>query len=145
MALSRWDPFGLVWPRHWPEHWRRWFDLEAEREKWLRVEELEEDNTLVVRVEIPDIDPDKDVEVQVTDGMLHISAKREERTEHKGKSSYRSEFSYGEFSRNIPLPSGIDKEEVRAQYKDGILEVRIPWPKVEIEKPSTTKVPISRG
>jgi HSP20 family protein len=149
MALTKWEPFGLDWPGRrrlgldWPERWRRWLDFEAESEKWLRVEQVKEDGTLVIRAEIPGIDPDKDVEVNVNDSVLHISAKREERSEKKDKASYSSEFRYGEFSRDLELPPGVDKDAVKAEYKDGILEVRIPWP-AEVEK-KTTKVPVSRS
>lgn len=139
MALTRWDWSGLDWPAQ----WRRWRDREAGAPDWLRVEEVHEDGTLVVRAEIPGIDPDKDVNVSVTDGMLNISAKREERTEYKGKDSYRSEFHYGNFSRRLALPPGVAKDAVKANYKDGILEVRIPWPS-EVETGSTT-VPVSRS
>jgi HSP20 family protein len=139
MALTRWEPFGFGWP----EQWRRWFDREVVPEGWLRVEEVHEDGTLVVRVELPGVDPDKDIDVSVAEGMLHISAKREERTEHKDKASYRSEFRYGEFSRDLVLPTGVDKDAVKAEYKDGILEVQIPWP-VE-PKATSSKVPISRS
>jgi HSP20 family protein len=138
MTLTRWDRSGLDWP----ERWRRWFDLDLEPEGWLRVEEVHEDGTLVVRAELPGVDPDKDVEVSVSEGMLHISAKREERTKEEGKSRYRSEFRYGAFSRDLALPSDVDKDAIKADYKDGILEVRVPWPK-EVEAKSA-KVPISR-
>ena len=140
MVLSTWDYLGLR-----PERWQRWFDLDVTPEGWLRVEEIHEEGTLVVRVELPGVDPDKDLDVLVTDGVLHISAKREEHTEHKdkGKTGYRSEFRYGEFSRDLALPTGVDKDAVNAAYKDGILEVRIPWP---AEPGATsTKVPISRS
>ncbi len=138
MALTRWERFGLERP----ERWRRWFDLGFEPEGWLRVEEMHEEGTLVIRAELPGIDPDKDIEVTVRDGALHLSAKREEKSEHKGKRGYRSEFRYGEFSRDLALPAGVDTDAIKAEYKDGILEVRIPWP-TEPEVPST-KVPISR-
>ena len=139
MALTRWERFG---PER-PERLRRWFDWGFEPEGWLRVEEIHEEGTLIIRAELPGIDPDKDVDVSVSDGMLHLSAKREEKSEHKGKRGYRSEFRYGEFSRDLALPAGVDKDAVNAQYKDGILEVRIPWPS-EPETPST-KIPISRS
>ena len=137
MALTRWDRFGLDWPGP----WRRWLDRELESAGWLRIEEFQEDGTLVVRAELPGIDPEKDVDVSVSDGMLHISAKREERTEHKAKGMYQSEFRYGELTRDLALPAGVDKESVKAGYKDGILEIRVPWPK-ESES-GATKVPIS--
>jgi len=100
MALMQWEPMGLEWP----ERWRKWLD--AESEGWMKVEEIQEDGTLVVRAELPGLDPDKDVDVSVSDGVLHISAKREERNEKKDKGTYRSEFRYGEFSRDLALPSG---------------------------------------
>jgi HSP20 family molecular chaperone IbpA len=59
-----------------PARWRRWLDFQEGSDKWLRVEELREDGTLVVRAEIPGIDPDKDIEVQVTDELLHIAGRR---------------------------------------------------------------------
>jgi HSP20 family protein len=144
MAITRWEPFGSEWPRHWPERWRRWFDLDTTADRWLRVEELKEDGSLVVRAELPGVDPDKDVEIRLTDGMLHIAAKREERTEHKEKGSYRSEFTYGEFSRDIPLPKGVEKQAVKANYKDGILEVRMPW-SAKTEEATATKVSVTKG
>jgi HSP20 family protein len=107
------------------------------------VEELHNKGTLIVRAELPGIDPDKDVEVSVTDGMLHISAKREEKSEQKQKHGYRSEFRYGEFSRDLPLPNGVNTAAIKAAYKDGILEVRIPW--LEASETPTIKVPIVRS
>jgi HSP20 family protein len=110
---------------------------------WLRVEEFVDDGTLVVRAELPDIDPDKDVELSVSGGMLHIRAQREEKTEKKDKDVYRSEFRYGSFVRNVPLPEGVKEDDITASYKDGILEVRAAMPAEE--KPPVTKVPIARG
>jgi HSP20 family protein len=60
--------------------------------------------------------------------MLHIKAERQEKSEHKGKSGYRSEFRYGSFSRSIALPPGAKEEDITATYKDGVLEVRAPAP-----------------
>ena len=92
----------------------------------LRVEELADGDTLVVRAELPGIDPDKDVEISMHDGMLHIRAERRESSESKDKAEYRSEFRYGMFERTLPLPTGVTESEVKATYKDGILEVRLP-------------------
>lgn len=139
MALKQWEPMGLEWP----ERWRKWLDFDAESEGWMKVEEVQEDGTLVVRAELPGLDPDKDVDVSVSDGVLHISAKREERNEKKDKGSFRSEFRYGEFSRDLALPTGVDPGKVDAKYKDGILEVRVPWK--EEKQAKSTKVQISRS
>jgi HSP20 family protein len=126
-----------------PEMFRRVADFERQS-GWLRVEELIDDGTLVVRAELPDIDPDKDVELSVANGVLHIQAHREEKTERKDKDVYRSEFRYGSFVRNVPLPEGVKDDDITASYKDGILEIRVPMA-TEEEKPPVTKVPISRG
>jgi HSP20 family protein len=126
-----------------PDLFRRMFDLEPES-GWLRVEEFVDAGTLVVRAELPDIDPDEDVELSVTDGVLHIRAHREERSEKQDKDLYRSEFRYGSFVRNVRLPEGVESDDITASYKDGVLEVRAPLPPAD-EKPPVTKVPITRG
>jgi HSP20 family protein len=88
-----------------PDVFRRMADLDPQT-GWLRVEEYVDGDTLAVRAELPDIDPDKDVELSVANGVLHIRAQREEKTEKKDKDVYRSEFRYGSFVRNVPLPEG---------------------------------------
>ena len=110
----------------------------------IRVEEVVDGNTLVVRAELPGIDPEKDVDVTVTDGVLSIRAERQEKAEHQDKDSYRSEFRYGSFDRRLPLPSGVQQADVTASYKDGVLEVRAPLPDQQ-EVASASKIPISRG
>jgi HSP20 family protein len=144
MALIRRERFDDDWFRfEVPDMFRRMRDFDWEA-GWLRVEEYVDDGTLVVRAELPDIDPDKDVELSVADGVLHIRAQREEKPEKKDKDAYRSEFRYGSFVRNVPLPEGVKEDDITASYTDGVLEVRAPMP-AEEEKPPVTKVPISRG
>lgn len=72
----------------------------------IKVEEMVDGNTLVVRAELPGIDPEKDAEITISDGGLTIRAERREETEHKEKDSYRSEFRYGSFARGYPCPKG---------------------------------------
>ena len=119
---------------------RRLLELDGDQE-WLRVEEFHDGDTLVVRAELPDIDPDKDVDVMVGDGMVRIHAKREQKSEKKQKRGYRSEFRYGEFEREIMVPQSATPEDVKATYSNGILEVRIPCP--ENKEASQTKVPVT--
>ncbi len=78
----------------------------------------------------------------MSDGVLHISAKREQRDERKNNGNYRTEFRYGEFFRDLALAAGVDPDAVAATYKDGILEVRVPWADT---KSTSTKVPISQS
>jgi len=124
-----------------PEPVRRFF--EGDLDSWLRVEEYQEGDTLVVKAEVPGIDPEQDVEITLTGDQLRMDVRREEKSEHKSKHGYRSEFRYGTFSRTMTLPSGVTEQELRASYNDGVLEVRIPIP----EEPDSAarKIPITRG
>ncbi len=125
-----------------PEVFRRF--VEGDWEKgWLRVEEVVDGDTLVVRVELPGIDPGKDVDLSVVDDVLRIRAHREERSEDKRKDSYRSEFRYGSFARNVQLPAGATEEDVSASYSDGVLEVRVPVAAQAKQEPR--KIPVTRS
>jgi len=104
----------------------------------LRIEDRLEDDRYVVRAEIPGIDPDKDVEITVSDGVLTISAERREEISENG----RSEFHYGSLIRRVALPTGAVEDKVLARYQDGILEVTVPIETVQVE-PRT--IPVARG
>jgi HSP20 family protein len=120
---------------------RRFF--EGDLDTWLRTEEYKENGTLVIRAEVPGIDPDKDVDITMTGDQLRITVRHEEKSEHTGKEGYRSEFRYGTFSRAVTLPGAADQGDVKATYTDGILEVRVPLP--EQEGTQKRKIPIVRG
>ncbi|ACL39683.1 heat shock protein Hsp20 [Pseudarthrobacter chlorophenolicus A6] len=110
----------------------------------IRVEEFVDGKNLVIRAEMPGVDPDNDIEVTMEDGALKIHAERQEKEEHKDNGRYRSEFHYGSFSRSIPLPEGVKEEDVKASYTNGVLEVRAPMPDVT-ERAAPRKLPITRG
>jgi HSP20 family protein len=110
-------------------------------DSWLKVEEFHEGDTLVVRAELPDIDPDKDIDVTAESGVVRIHARREEKGDRNDKQGFRSEFRYGEFDREVGLPVGATVDDVKATYKNGILEVRIPCPHTEA---APTKVPVKQ-
>lgn len=88
----------------------------------MRLEDYVKDDRYVIRAELPGIDPEKDVEVTVSDRVLTISAERHE----EQVSKHHSEFHYGRFSRSVTLPAGADKEHIDAVYGHGILEVTVP-------------------
>jgi HSP20 family protein len=136
--------------REWPvgmfPGWR-WFDDlfgDAAGQQLIKVEEFTKDGTLVIRAELPGIDPEKDVEITVEGGMLNITAERREETEKTERDFHRRELRYGSFARGIPLPEGVDEKAVEASYKDGILEVRVPLP---TEPPSEVarRIPVARS
>jgi HSP20 family protein len=84
-------------------------------------DEMKEGN-YEVRAEIPGVDPAKDVDITVRDGVLTIKAERTEKKESNG----RSEFSYGSFIRAVTLPAGADEDAIKASYDKGILTVTVP-------------------
>lgn len=108
----------------------------------MRVEEFVEGDTCVIRAELPGIDPDKDVEISVSDGIMHLQAVRRERSEDERPDGYRSEFRYGSLERRFRLPQGTTEKDIKATYHDGILEVRVPAPK---QVKSAARIPIARS
>lgn len=105
-----------------------WPDQTAPAGAPIRVEELVENEQVVVRAELPGVDPEKDIEVTVEDGILTIRAERRETSEDRTARGYHSEFRYGSFVRQVRLPKGTSAEVVSAAYRDGVLEVRMPAP-----------------
>lgn len=134
--LPDWPGFTL------PARWRRLFDVESEQDRWLRLEEYYDGDTLVLRAEMPGIDPDKDVEITVGNGVLYLHAQRAVKSEQKTKKGYFSEFHYGEYSRAVRLPDGVAGDDLKATYEDGILEVRIPV--VPAKEPEVKTIPVTK-
>ncbi len=88
----------------------------------LRLEDETKEGVYEVRAELPGVDPIEDVEVTVLDGRLTIKALRTRTTESNGL----AEFSYGSFTRTVPLPAGADEDDISATYDRGILTVSVP-------------------
>lgn len=135
-----WDAFDRVfddWTKLLP------FRRDWEGEQVIRVDEFREDGTLVIRAEMPGVDPEKDVELTVVDGMLHISAERREEQTETERGFVRRELRFGSFRRTLPVPSGVTEADVTATYKDGILEVRVPAPMAAVAAPA--KIPITKA
>jgi len=150
---SAW-PIGLTWPderidRAFRDMFRDFFTGGVMLDRYaegltnsMRLEEFVEEGTCVVRAELPGIDPEKDIELNVSDGILRMKAHREERKEEDRPSGYRSEFRYGMFERTVRLPEGSTEADVKATYKDGVLEVRFP---VETAEKTPTRIPVEHS
>jgi HSP20 family protein len=117
--------------------WLDWpgFAVSREGERMIRIEELGDGDALVIRADMPGIDPDNDVEIKVRGHMLEIRAERREDESVEEKGTRRSEFRYGSFYRTVPLPADAKQGDVQATYKDGVLEVRVPCAPVVEEEP----------
>jgi HSP20 family protein len=87
----------------------------------------ETESDLVYAFDLPGI-PEEEIELEVSDDTLTVSAQREKTAEESGDRFFRFERRYGSFSRAVGLPQGIDESKIAASYENGVLEVRVPKP-----------------
>ena len=94
--------------------------------RWMpRVDVFDQDNELMVRAEVPGVDPES-IEVTVEGGTLTVKGSRSFASEEIKRNYHRKEILEGSFERTILLPDGIDSAAVAATSKDGVLEISIP-------------------
>ena len=97
----------------------------------------ESENEIVVKAVLPGIKPE-DVDLTVNEGVLTLrGVAKSESTEEK-ENFYRREIRYGSFARSLPLPSRVDQGKADAEFKDGILTVRLP--KAQDARPQSIKI-----
>ena len=129
------DFFRLGWPRWWaPE--RRLFGGEAFIQP-PAIDVVDEKNEVVVKAEVPGLSKD-DITVELTESSLIIRGEKKREKEVKEENYYRSEREYGSVYRSIELPVPVKPQDVKATFKDGVLEIRMP--KTEVAKPKSVKV-----
>ncbi|TDD67212.1 Hsp20/alpha crystallin family protein [Jiangella aurantiaca] len=110
----------------------------------IRVDEYKEGDTLVIRADLPGVDPDQDIDLDIVNGMLRLRAERRSEEDRESGGYLRRELRYGSFARTLPLPEGVTESDISASYKDGILEIRVPMPKPEpAQEPK--RISIARG
>lgn len=109
---------GFPEPRFW-----RWPLFEEWRAP--AIDMFEREGALIVKADVPGMTA-KDIEISVDENSLTISGERKEEKEVKEKDYYRAERSYGRFTRQLPLPAGVDTDKAEASFRDGVLEVRLP-------------------
>lgn len=147
MSLVRWDPFREL--EEVSDRLNRVFgrSLVSSENKdamtkldWApSVDVAETAEEFQVKAELPDVKKE-DVKISVDGGVLRIEGERKQEKEEKGKKWHRIERSYGSFMRSFTLPDNIDDTKVRAEFKDGVLNVRLP--KSEKAKPRQVQVKI---
>lgn len=89
------------------------------------VELKETETEIVLKAQIPGVEA-KDLEVQVSEDMVSIAGEHQEETQKQEGGFYHSEFQYGQFQRIIPLPVRIQHEQVKSQFKNGVLTLTLP-------------------
>ncbi|MFO0945522.1 MAG: Hsp20/alpha crystallin family protein [Planctomycetota bacterium] len=84
----------------------------------------ETDDEIVVRAEIPGVDP-KDLEITLSGDTLTLAGKKEEKTEKKEENFHHTECSFGEFRRTLRLPATVDTEKVTAEHNNGVVTIHV--------------------
>jgi HSP20 family protein len=104
--------------------------LGEDQPAWLpQVETFRRGDQLVIRADLPGLKKE-DVKAEIDNGVLTLSGNRSSEREENRDEFYRSERSYGSFYRAIPLPEGVESDNCEATFKDGVLEITLPAPKL---------------
>jgi len=138
MPLVKWSPLGDS--ASWHDRINRIFDEAFPRtgqESELAVcdwnpviDSYEKDGVFIIEVELPGIDK-KDVAINLKNRMLSIIGQRFFNQDIKEENYHRRERCYGTFHRSFILPVFVRPEDIKAEFKDGVLKVKIPKPKEE--------------
>jgi len=115
-------------------------DREFTSGTWPRVDITEEDNTYVIKADIPGLDK-KDISVTVENGTLRIEGEKKEELKKEKDKYFHLERTYGRFSRNFALPEEVDANGIDAKMNNGVLELRLP--KTEKARPKAIEVKIN--
>jgi HSP20 family protein len=102
-----------------------------------------EGEELIIKAELPGIDPKEELEIDVEGNVLHIRGEKKFEKEIKEEDRFLRECRFGTFSRDVMLPEGVEVDEIDAKYEDGVLTVRVPLPTEVIEEAKKTAIPIS--
>ncbi|MBX9688460.1 MAG: Hsp20/alpha crystallin family protein [Candidatus Obscuribacterales bacterium] len=124
---------------HGVEMWRPKFVEPLFGDFQIRLDLKDNETQIVLSAEVPGIEQ-KDIEVTVTPDSLIISGEKKEEKEEKEKGYYRSERSFGSFHRVIPLPCEVEKDNVEATYKNGVLRIVLPKNKNAIKESKKVEI-----
>lgn len=147
-TLMRWDPFREL--EDMSDRLNRMFARPAVRTNgketltvadWSPTVDISEtDGEYLIKAELPEVKKD-DVKVTLEDGILTIQGERRREKDEKTTKYHRVERSYGSFVRSFSLPDQVDESGVKAEYRDGMLNLRIP--KSEKAKPRAIEVKVA--
>ena len=132
-------PLGLFEPGFFGPRWLKEFGAMFE-EGWVpEMEVFEKNNLLTVRLDVPGLEKEE-LTVHVVEGALTVEGERKHETEAEKNHWYRRERTYGRFYRTVPLPEGVNAKEVKATFRNGVLEVTVPVRAVTTPAPHKVEV-----
>ena len=146
MAITRWAPFSAftsleremqdMMDRFTMRPWTEGFDWKPATDVY------RENGDLIVRAELPGIDPEEGLTVEVEGNVLHITGEKRLEREVEEADRYLRESHFGSFRRDVLLPEGVEPDDIVATLEHGVLTVRVPMPTEAAEEPNTTKVEV---
>ena len=147
-AITRRDPFLNL--TNWQDQVNRIFESafpgrgdNSTMTAWApSVDIYETENELVLKADLPDMN-EKDLDIRVENNMLTIRGERKFEQKVKEENYLRIERTYGSFSRSFSLPNTISTENIKAEYKNGVLTVEMP--KRAESKPKQVKISVTNG
>ena len=101
---------------------------------------METEEEFQIRAELPGVEKEE-VKLSVEEGVLTISGHRQQEKEEKGKRYHKIERAYGSFARSFTVPAAVDEQKVTAEFKNGVLTVRLP--KSEKARPKSIEVTVT--
>lgn len=150
MAIVRWEPFRDLLTTQ--DRFNRLFNEtfsnvfggeELSGRAWNpAVDIYETDHNLVLKAELAGVDP-KDVDIRVEDGTLYLKGERKQEKDVKEGNYHRVERSYGSFTRTFALPNSVNVDDIKADFKDGVLTLNMA--KREEAKPKSIKISVGEG
>jgi HSP20 family protein len=103
------------------------------------VDMRETENEVIVKADIPGVEPE-DLEVYCTDNALIIRGEMRREEERDERGVHRAERRYGRFERALPLPAEVNRDQIQANFRNGVLEIRLP--KTEEGRQRMRRIPI---
>jgi len=133
--FDQWQSRGWLHPfrRDWPA----WSELNAFGGKTPSVDLIERDDEIIIKAELPGVDK-KDMDISATKNTVSIKGTTSHEEKEEKGDYFRTEISRGEYARTLTLPAEVDEDNVKATFKNGILELRLP--KLEQSKRKTVEV-----
>ena len=148
MDLDRWERdaqrmmdqfFGRPFMPRWPERWLR---AEPREISAPSVDVFVEKNDIVIKAELPGMEKD-DIQVNLSNHTLTLQGEKKREEKIKEEDYFCSERAYGSFSRTLELPGGVQGGKVAASFRNGVLEIRLPF--AERAKAKRIKVKVEEG
>ncbi len=139
------DPFDLITDLH--DNINQAFSNSLRRQKddrWSQLfnpmmDLIEEENQYILKADVPGLEKDA-IDITMTGNVLTLKGERKEESEKKSKNYYRLERQFGSFQRSIEFPTDVRGDQIKAGYKNGVLEITVP--KAENAKPRQIRVDV---